>query len=49
MTIIDHGATGGNRLKCWEIMTKPALETLEYDKSENFWTFHETFLNQTKI
>ena len=26
-------------------MTKPALETQKYDDSENFWSFHEIFLN----
>ena len=26
-------------------MTKPALETLTYEDNENFWPFHETFLN----
>ena len=45
MSIIDYTATGANRLKNWELMTKPALETLKYDESENFWPFHETFLN----
>ena len=45
MSIIDYGATGANCLKCWEIITKPALETLKYDENENFWPFHETFLN----
>ena len=48
MSIIDYGATGANRLKCWEIMTKPALETLKYDENEIFWPFHETFLNRIK-
>lgn len=45
MSIIDYGATGANRLKNWELMTKPALETLTYEDNENFWPFHETFLN----
>ena len=45
MSIIDYAATGANRLKNWELMTKPALETLTYDDNENFWPFHETFLN----
>ena len=45
MSIVDYTATGANRLKNWELMTKPALETLKYDESENFWPFHETFLN----
>ena len=45
MSIIDYGATGANRLKNWELMTKPALEILTYDDNENFWPFHETFLN----
>ena len=45
MSIVDYTATGGNRLKNWELMTKPALETLQYEDSENFWPFHETFLN----
>ena len=29
-------------------MTKPALETLKYNENENFWPFHETFLNHAK-
>ena len=45
MSIVDYSATGANRLKNWELMTKPALETLQYEDSENFWPFHETFLN----
>ena len=45
MSIIDYAATGANRLKNWELMTKPALETLTYEDNENFWPFHETFLN----
>ena len=45
MSIIDYGATGANRLKNWELMTKPALETLTYEDNENFWPFHETFHN----
>ena len=45
MSIIDYTATGANCLKNWELMTKPALETLTYDDNENFWPFHETFLN----
>ena len=48
MSIIDYGVTGANRLKCLEIMTKPALETLKYDENEIFWPFHETFLNRIK-
>ena len=45
MSIIDYAAIGANRLKNWELMTKPAVETLTYDNNENFWPFHKTFLN----
>lgn len=45
MSIIDYGATGANRLKIWELMTKAGSRTLSYDDTEQFWPFHEMFLN----
>ena len=47
--IIDYSATGSNRLKNWELMTKGTDEKLIFkqDKS-NFWTFHETFSNHIR-
>ena len=44
MGIIDYNATGGNRLKMWELMIKATDEKLVYKQNEtNFWTFHEIF------
>ena len=47
--IIDYAATGSNRLKNWESMTKATDEKLilKQDKS-NFWTFHKTFSNHIR-
>ena len=45
MSIVDYSTTAANQLKNWELVTKPALETLKYNDSENFLLFHETFLN----
>ena len=45
-SIIDYSATGSNRLKNWELMTKAAEEKLIFKRDDsNFWTFHETFSN----
>ena len=47
--IIDYAATGSNRLKNWELMTKATDEKFIFkqDKS-NFWTFHKTFSNHIR-
>ena len=45
MSIVDYGATGANRLKMWELMTKSGSCTLSYDGIDQFWPFHEMFLN----
>ena len=45
MSIIDYTATGANRLKNWELMTKAGTHKLSYDKADQFWPFHEMFLN----
>ena len=45
MSIIDYTDTDANLLKNWELMTKHVLETPKYEENENFWPFHETFLN----
>jgi hypothetical protein len=45
MSIIDYGATGTSRLKMWELMMKLGSRTLSYDDNDQFWPFHEMFLN----
>lgn len=43
MSIIDYRATGANRLKMWELMTKSGSRTLSYDDTDQFWPFQEIF------